>query len=224
MKVGFFLVDGGPETANAALFARAMVRSSQQSMPRVPVVQFTDMTTPAIKGVSEVRRKPSEPMALLRMRHQAGVQGDWLFVDTDVMIQRPVTNVFKEYAFDVAVTTRNWAHLKQAVGFTERMPFNTGVMFSRSPSFFADAYTRLRQMSPELQQWMGDQEIICDMVQDDACRYQVTHLKGSVYNYPPVVPGSQKGEPIENARIVHYKGPHRKPLLMKRLRELGRCA
>lgn len=226
MKIGFFLVDPPNDLQNdGALYARVLVRSAKKRMPGTPIVQFTDMTSKPVKGVDEVRRKPSEPMALLRMRHQSGVEGEWLFVDTDVVIQRSVHKVFEDQGFDVAVTSRNWSHLREAVGFAGRMPFNTGVMFSRRPSFFAEAYGRLRELTPDLQQWMGDQEVICDMVQGEDCRYQVKRLKGSRFNFPPYIAPKAEVETQAEAYIVHYKGPHRKPMLMKRVRqELGRCA
>lgn len=219
--VGFFHVDAGQASADGYLYAKGLVQSVRRAMPDVPIVHFTDTESRAVKGVDDVRRKPSEPMALLRMRHHAGVTGDWLFVDTDVIVQRSVERVFREHAFDIAVTDRTWPHLRAAVGFTERMPFNTGVVFSRSPRFWGEVYTRLRELSPAQQQWMGDQEVICDMVTDDACAYDVTHLKGSKFNYPPDVPSKDSTETQDTAFIVHYKGPQRKPMLLKRLAKKG---
>lgn len=208
MSVGFYHVERQSVASDVGyLCARALVKSVRVSMPGVKVVQFTDLASTAVKGVDAVRRKPSEPMALLRMRHQAGVEGEWLFVDTDVIIQKSCRPVFKR-SFDIAVTTRNWPHLKAAVGFSERMPFNSGVMFSRCPRFWGEAYTRLRQLDEEKQQWMGDQEVICEMVTEDPLRYHVRHLSGTQYNFPPVVRDDVADAAVtqEQAYIVHYKG------------------
>jgi hypothetical protein len=187
-------------------------------MPGVRVVHFTDLRSRPIKGVDDVRRKPSEPMALLRMRHHAGVSGEWLFVDTDVTIERCVAHVFDK-AFDIAVTTRNWAHLKPAKGFSEQMPYNTGVVFSRCPAFWSEAYTRLRRTEDaEAQHWMGDQQVIGEMVDDETCRYAVRKVWGSKYNFPPAV-GEDDNHALSrkmqaSACIVHYKGPSRKVLML----------
>jgi hypothetical protein len=226
MKIGFFHVETDTLASDQGyVCARAMVRSAKRRMPTVPVVQFTDLTSDAVKGVDDVRRKPAEPMALLRMRHQAAVDGDWLFIDTDVIFQHGVKEVF-EKTFDIAITSRDWPHLRPAVGFSERMPFNTGVVFSRCPAFWRDVYSRLLLLEPEAQQWMGDQEVICDLVGTDWSPYRVIELKGSRFNYPPVVQGGK--DPLvtqTNAWIVHYKGPDRKKLLMQRLKEEARrCA
>lgn len=207
--------------------ARGLVRSVRHAMPGTPVVQFTDLTSKPVKGVDAVRRKPAEPMALLRMRHHAGVQGAWLFVDTDVYIQRSVARVFTT-PFDIAICRRDWTHLKPAGGFSGRMPYNTGVVFSRNPRFWAEVYTRLRNLDPVHQEWMGDQAVICEMVDEDCPRYTVKFLRGSEYNYPPTLPGvdlnKQAGLQCANALIVHYKGPERKAMMLERLQEGRACA
>jgi hypothetical protein len=220
VTIGFFYIDTGTESAAANLAcARLMVQSAKREMPSVKVVQFTDMTTPVIKGVDEVRRKPSEPMALLRMRHHSGVKGDWLFVDTDVYFQQDVCRVFRENKFDIAVTNRNWEHLKAAGGFTARMPFNTGVVFSRSPRFWREVYRRLRLFPASLQQWMGDQEAIGDLVAENAEMgwFTVHQLSGSRFNYPPEIKlQTTATQRLEAAAIVHYKGPSRKKQMLSR--------
>lgn len=216
MNIGFFFVDKG---GNDADYARIMVRSAKKHMPWTRVVQFSDEKTGAVKGVDKVRRKPSEPMALLRMRHQASVEGDWLFVDTDVVFQRTVRPVFDEATWDVAMTSRDWHHLRAAAGFSHRMPFNTGVVFSRTHRFWVEVYRRLLMLPESLQEWMGDQEAIGDLVaENEEMRwFRVKHLKGSVYNYPPdIQPKNSESERMTAAAIVHYKGATRKPLLLER--------
>lgn len=216
MRIGVYHVARDTEANQQAYAcARLLVKSVKQIMPAVDVVQFTDETSPAMKGVSAVRRKPAEPMALLRLRHHAGVKGDWLFVDTDVIFQAPVTGVFKDATWDIGVTTRNWPHVKEAVGFADRMPYNMGVVFSRSPHFWAECYGRLKALEPAEQEWMGDQQVFCDALSDG--RYHVKRLSGVRYNFPPDVPGRTKS-PAQleaEASILHYKGPERKPLLLQ---------
>lgn len=226
MTIGFLHVDRDAESLRDARdCARAMVASAKKVMPYVDVVQFTDMTTKPIKGVDAVLRKPSEPMGLLRMRHCAGVTGKWLFVDADVMFQQPVHKVFKR-DFDIAVTTRNWSHVKLAVGFSQRMPFNTGVVFSKCPRFWSEVYTRLRWMDPAEQEFMGEQQMICEVATDTE-RYKIKRLLGTRFNFPPDVPGvhpsSQEME--AEASILHYKGKERKALMLERIRpQASLCA
>lgn len=220
MTIGFFYIDAGTESADAnRACARVMVQSAKREMPNTRVVQFTDEATSGIKGVDAVVRKPTEPMALLRMRHHAAVKGDWLFVDTDVVFQNDVSRVFRQHSFDIAVTNRDWTHLKAAGGFTARMPFNTGVVFSRAPRFWREVYSRLRAYPPDLQQWMGDQEAIGDLVREnDEMRWFTIHqLKGSIFNYPPEIKlETTATQRLAAASIVHYKGPSRKQMMLKR--------
>lgn len=227
MKIGFFHVDSERvDRPDVTHWVRGLVQSAQRCMPDVPIVHFTDLATKPFQGVGETRRKPAEPMALLRMRHHAGVDGEWLFVDTDVIFQFTCKRVFKS-DFDIALTTRNWSHLKAAVGFSERMPFNTGVVFSRCPRFWQEVYTRLRQLDPERQQWMGDQEVISEIALEEPSRYVIRRLNGQRFNFPPVTGNLQAAyhEKLAEAWIVHYKGPARKGMLLERVRlESKRCA
>lgn len=220
MTIGFLHIDSA-KSEDARKWATLMVASARKAMPYVPIVQFTDLRTKAIKGVSSVRRKPSEPMGLLRLRHCAGVAGEWVFVDTDVIFQHSVKQVFKR-GFDIAVTSRDWGHIRSATGFAERMPFNTGVVFSRCPRFWSEAYTRLRHMDADLQHFMGEQQVICD-VAAETDRYNIRKLHGSMYNFPPEVPGRPSAQQLEErAAILHYKGPERKALMLER--GARRCA
>lgn len=138
MTVGVFLVDTKTLDAECGyLCAKHMARSVREHMPGVEVVQFTDDLSRPIDGVDAALRLPRGPMAQLRMQHHANVSGDWLFVDTDVLVQQDVRDVFMK-DFDIAIAERDWDHLKPANGFTERMPHNMGVVFSRSPAFWVE--------------------------------------------------------------------------------------
>lgn len=230
MNVAFYHIEQPTQASEEAyVWARGLVQSVRRHMPLASILHLTDMTSRKVKGVDAVRRKPSEPMALLRMRHQAGLRGDWLFVDTDVIVERSVEWIFGKFDFDIAITRRNWDHLKPATGFTERMPFNTGVMFSRCPHFFAEAYSRLRLLSKDSQHWMGDQEVINDMLNEDRPRYVVKYLSGQRFNFPPHVKDPEAKarfkEAMKQVHITHYKGALRKSLLMRRLKDEAKvCA
>lgn len=213
MRIGFYHVaTDNPASETGYECARLLVKSAKAKMPDVPVFMFTDLTSRPVKGVDKVFRKPSEPMALLRMRHHACVEGDWLFVDTDVFFQQPVIDVFQSATWDIGVTSRDWTHLPESAGFAERMPYNMGVVFSRCPEFWGECYTRLRDESPELQRWMGDQQVFCDTIASE--RYEIKSLSGVRYNFPPELPGSTAKDLERVAHILHFKGSKRKSLLL----------
>lgn len=218
MKIGFYLIDTKTlDSMCGYKCALALVASAKRCMPHVDVVHLTNESSPPVVGVDETIRFMNEPMARLRMRHHANLSGDWLFVDTDVLFQADVQRVFDD-EFDLAVTSRGWDHLRAAPGFTERMPTNMGVVFSRTSAFWAECLARVRELPKTQQQWMGDQEVFCELLEEG--RYNVRHLPGSVYNFPPAVDDSEMSRELESvAAIVHFKGEQRKPMMLRRIGE-----
>src|SRR3990167_3281050 len=104
MQIGFFNVWRGDPTHT--VLADLMIRSTRKAMPHVPIVQFTDEDTPALYGVDEVRRRTHPQTAMLRIEHHIACEDDWLFLDTDVVVQKDVQSVFDE-PFDIAIADRD---------------------------------------------------------------------------------------------------------------------
>mgnify|MGYP001565565361 FL=1 len=209
MKIGFFTVYKGDPSHYVV--ADIMIRSCLAVMPDVPIVQMTDMTSPEIPNVTEVRRLPSERMAVLRMRHQAACEGEWLFLDTDCVVKKDVRDVFKS-SFDIALADRNWPHIPmtpQLEEFNREMPFNIAIAFSRSPAFWQAAIEKMHQMPEDRQSWMGDQYAVCEVIREG--RFTVKVLPGMIYHYPP----GAFYDDGNHAAILHYKG-HRKPWMIQR--------
>lgn len=215
MKIGFFCVYKSDPIHY--VLADVMIRSAKKHMPDVEIVQLTDDKSPQVVGSDSVRRKQMTQMATLRAEHQAEMQGDWLFVDTDVVFQADVRHVFKDPDFDVAVADREWGKPSiSAAGtpFADRMPFNVGVLFSRQPAFFGVVRAMMKAMPMELCGWLGDQYGTCYAIQSGAFRVKV--LPGSIYNYPP-----DDNDPNANkAAILHFKGK-RKHMMLSRIVPLG---
>ena len=199
MMIGFFTVFR--KDPRHFLLARRMLLSAQHFMPGVKIVQFTDEKTPAVPGVSRVLRRPHGKMLERRLEHYAACEGEWLFVDTDVVFQSDVRGVF-EQDFDVALTDRNWPHVTHPDGFVEAMPFNTGVCFSRCPAFWKSVLATWQNF-PEQQQgdWMSEQKAVAHVVRYDV--FTVCVLPGMIYNYPPSL-DTDAG--LKEAAIVHFKG------------------
>lgn len=215
MTIGFFTVfRADPQHV---LHATALVAGAREVMPSVPVVQLTDTVTGRVAGVSDVRRLQPGPMLERRLEHYAQCAGEWLLVDTDVSIRRDVSSVFDDPGFDVAVTDRQWPHLPQKSEVLHTMPFNTGVVFSRKPSFWQDVLTEWRSLPSEARDWMSEQRAVYAVVRTG--RYRVKILPGQVYNYPPSSP-----EDATAAALYHYKGPRKAWLSRHATAILGRPA
>lgn len=214
MTVGFYLTGAIP------VWTTLMLQSIRTAMPSVRIVQFTDMHSHAVSSV-DVQRLPTVPLSLHRAQHFALVEGDWLFLDTDVIVQKNVADVFRD-RFDIAVTDRKWSRTPsgdyRAGGQPEyeaRFPYNAGVIFSRCQQFWADVVNAL-WADPVLQNsWVGDQYLLGALAK--SYRYDIRVLPGQVYNFPPE---SACDPDAAQAAILHFKGKQRKPYLLQRVREL----
>jgi hypothetical protein len=167
-----------------------------------PIVQMSDLSTPAVAGVDEVIRLPFRiPLMPYRLKHLASFpHTDLLIIDTDVIAMAPVNEVWAQ-PFDVALTKRDYSLHDGAVPLD--MPYNTGVMFSRSQAFWQESYEWLMTQSAERQRWYGDQLAVAEVAERGA--YKVLDLPCDDYNWSP-----NSRSDTSNAKFWHYKGAIRK--------------
>jgi hypothetical protein len=171
------------------------------------VVQMTDERTPAVPGADAVVRLAwdGERLMTYRLQHLAALAGPALIVDTDVLFVRDVRHVW-ERVFDVALTRRNGpAPDPNGVDLAEVMPYNTGVMFSRSQAFWQRCHALCRGFPEEVQRWYGDQYA----VRFAAPEFSVLELPVDPYNYSPGSPD----EDVSQRYVVHYKGARKEWML-----------
>lgn len=189
--------------------AAMLIASVRRVMPDVPIVHLTDATTEPVDGVDLVQRVSGCPPVALGclQAYAAAGTGDWLFVDTDVIVQEDVRHVFDK-AFDVAVATREGTLKPSEVGrkFFNRSPYNKGAVWSRSADFWADAVKACETMQASRQAWMGDQIAMNEVIA--AGQYRVTVLANR-FNYPP----KYRSEDLRTQAVLHYKGPRKEWLL-----------
>lgn len=199
MRVGIYYVGGSANTEENIVHAylgSLAADVAKHTMPGVEVCHLTDTKAIPIQGVDKVIRMERDcPMAVFRMRHHQA-PGDWLFIDSDVLIVEDVQGVFRNKKFDVAVAER--IHGDGMTGAAlKQMPYNMGVTFSRCPDFWAAAEKELLRYEPKLQEWMGDQLAVCSLIKRGA--FDVRELLGT-FNYPPRSPNARA------AHILHFKG------------------
>jgi lipopolysaccharide biosynthesis glycosyltransferase len=185
-----------------------MVDSVRQAMPGLPVVQMTDISTPLVPGVDEVIRKDYDgKLMTFRMRHLAGLEEDFITLDTDVIVRRDLRSVFDE-PFDVALTMREAPIMSMnGVDLAKEMPYNTGLMFSRNPRFWQEAYAVLMRLEPETHRWWGDQLSV--KVAAESERYTVKQLPCDEYNYTP----RNRQDMPDAVYMIHYKGERKQWML-----------
>lgn len=176
----------------------------------VQTIQMSDMAEPAL-GSGLVQRLPWDGKHLMeyRLRHLAALPaGDTIILDTDVVIQNDIGKVFA-FDFDLALTVRDKPILDpNGVDLAQVMPYNTGVMFSRSKQFWAECRQWLVRQSQQALDWYGDQMAVAAL----AGRYKVLKLHCDNFNYSP----ETEEEDVSMRYVVHYKGERRKPWMMCR--------
>lgn len=177
-----------------------MVKSVLKAMPDSKIIQLTDMTTPQVKGVSSVVRKHYNGLLMtFRMQHLADLDGEWITLDTDVIVKKDLRSVFNE-DFDVALTKRYGAiYDSDGNDVAKIMPYNTGVMFSRNKIFWKNAYKLLLTMPESAHKWWGDQLSVKLCAESN--KFNLLELNCDEYNYTPTSESDKK-----DVFVLHYKG------------------
>jgi hypothetical protein len=195
MNIGFFCL--GDKYLG---MAKQMMESARAVMPHAKIHHLTDDKSPTIEGVDSTRVFYGDmPMAVRRMMHHSACQGEWLFVDADVIFQRDVSEVF-DSEFDIALTDREGCITNEAQ-FARSMPYNIGVVFSRSPAFWGTVVNYLQSLPLQQQEWMGDQLVVNALVREGIHQFNIKTIPGAKYNYPP-----KSKDDGADASILHYKG------------------
>lgn len=174
------------------------VESAQRAMPEVQVYQLTDMDCPAF--AEPIRIPKNDPMGIHRIKHYCQLEGDWLLCDSDVLFREDVSGVFSG-KFDIAMATREGDPVADSE-YGRLMPYNFGVIFSRSPAFWRRALGALEMMPEEAQEWMGEQFVACQLIKAGIFKTKVLPRQ---YNYTP----QSAKEDLSGVKILHMKG-HRK--------------
>ena len=170
-----------------------MLASAKEFMPDIPVYHLTDGETEAL--AEPIRLSEPKPLALNRISHYSRLGGDWLFVDTDIVFNRDVRNIFDQ-DFELAFAARD-----EVNDYCTAMPHNLGVCFSRNTHFWQDIIPAIKDLPPKLQQWEGAQLAAGWYFTRDWCPHKRLILPAE-YNYCP----KSETEDISSKAIVHYKG------------------
>jgi hypothetical protein len=194
VKIGFFAQGEGPHLD----IAKHLIASAQAVMPDVELFQLTDEKTPPL--AEAIRLAGDMPMGIRRLKHYAALTGDWCFVDTDVVFRKDIRDVF-EKSFDVALASRDGTYMA-GTEYAKAMPYNFGVVFSRSPRFWRVALAGLKTLPAKMQEWEGEQFVTCELAKRNDFNVRILPC---TYNFTP----HQKADDMTAVHIAHYKGPRK---------------
>lgn len=210
MRVGFLHIDIPSQTTEFRELATRMVKSVLEHMPFTEIVQMSDFNTKPIPGIDGLRPLTiGEDFMPYRLRHLAEFEGEAIFLDTDIIVRRNLREAFNEQ-FDVGLTKREYQilHRKTGEDIAKAMPYNTGVMFSRKPDFFWEAYKYCKSLPQEKQQWWGDQISVNHIAKQG--NYSIHEFPCEIWNRVPVRVDDYKPETY----VTHYKGDKRKAWML----------
>lgn len=200
MKIGIFLVFR--KDPQGYVLGGKLVQSIRKHMPGEEIVHLTDETSPQLIGTDSVRKVPNGKMLECRIKHYSECEGEWLLLDTDVLVMQSVRDVFTGATWDLAVADRACPHNPQTHETWSAIPYNTGVVFSRSPQFWSLVLDTWR--TSEDNDWNSEQKAVWAVIRTGY--YRVKILPGMVYNYPP----KDQKDPCTGAALVHFEGQKRK--------------
>lgn len=212
----FFFFHIGPELQPPTL----LVESIRRVHPQSAIVQMTDMQTPEIPGVSEVRRAEGNPDHIMVSRVQSfAARGEaGIYLDTDILVTRPLNHLL-EGDYDVGLTERDQQPnmpISPQVGPMYFPEFNGKTTYQQFPylasltllprpcAFFADCLQVLNGLKEEYKRWYGDQEAMRIVVEQGGYRFR--KFPQSRVNYVPGVTEQPDRERISALDTVHFKG------------------
>jgi hypothetical protein len=197
------------------------LEAAKKNNPFAKTILLTDLETKTSDyGFDKVVRRPISQTQLMleRMRLQyealATNEGDdILFLDTDILILRNISNVFND-DFDLGVTIRD--NPIEAPEFT--MPYNNGVVFvagraSQAISFlWRNLISNVENMNSQLHAWSGNQFAMRDFLGDRKAgdTFTIAGIKTKVFpcsthNYTP----REEEEETHDKWILHFKGNYK---------------
>ena len=210
-----------------ATLPEMLVESIHRTNPDSRVIQCSDETTPPVQGVAEIFRLALHPKGLMSTRLQAfaalGLTDPAIYLDTDMLVVRRVepteslggkSAMFCGRSFDWFSKFNNalWEDdFPEYSGLlmSEVFPLIACCTVSRNHELWAELLELLTPMDDRFHRWFGDQAAMKLWVRNRP-RSEWGLLPEAVWGCLP-----EKGSALNQAKILHFKGPNRKPVMKK---------
>jgi hypothetical protein len=198
MRLGFFLTQGAGSVGY--ILADMLISSIRRNIPKTEIYQLTDNKSCLCHGINGSVRLDTKN----RLEHYSQLEGEWVLIDSDVLVLDDISDVF-DSDFDVAVCDRKGVMLESEVGtdFMLKMPYNLGIIFSRSQNFWIDVLNEWNNLTVNEQTVIyGDQLALNNLIKKNE-KYKIEILPGLIYNKSP-----NNIEEIGSSqhKVIHFKG------------------
>ena len=221
MPATFVFFHVGPDTDQPSM----LVRSIQRTNPGALIIQCSDAATAKIDGVTQIERSAGNPQNLMTDRLSAfatlGLSKPALYLDTDMLVLQPIDPEALLGEREVMMCRRDFdcslphSGAMRGVEFPEHRgrplgevyPYVACATISRNADFWASLLDIIHTLDERFHRWYGDQEamrIWAERHDDDT----LGKLPEAEYGCLP-----EKSESLKTARIVHFKGHARKPVM-----------
>jgi len=221
---------------NDATMPAILTRSLRAAHSALHITQCTDRATPSVDGVDAVSRYDGDSSRLMTFRLEAFAQlkptGPTFFLDTDMICLRALDADAALDGKDVAVCRREYQRdtminpramgvdLAEYAGKTldEVYPYIACATITRSPVFWAACRDALNRMPNKFRVWFGDQEAIKEVVGSQA--FTTAWLGERTYACLP----DMEANPAAQPKLLHFKGPARKGMMLEMAKVRGLLA
>lgn len=213
----------GQDTYQAELLCRSARISNRGAM----LTQVTDGSSPKVMEADEVVRFEGEAEDILFFRmlcfSRLKIEQPTYFVDTDMLLMKALPEhdgagfCVREFQKSAVFNHRfRGMDLTEYKGMTlgEVYPIIACTTFSSGPEVWSEALTIYGQLPSKFRTWFGDQEALKRYA--DLNPGHIALHESEYACLPEFYPQYR-----ETARIAHFKGASRKPLLPRVAKELG---
>jgi hypothetical protein len=203
----FVFLNVGSETDTAGL----LVRSIRRRHKRAIIVQVTDLSSPAVEGVDEVRRLEGDAGSLMEFRLRAfstmDVNTPTWFLDTDMLLAAPLPRLTgvglceRSFARDEKIKSKfGDIDLSEYKGRTlmEVYPILACATFVHRAPLWSRCLDILATLDPKFWRWFGDQEALRIYATSGQAH---TRLPESTYACLP-----EHFRPGAGVKVLHFKG------------------
>jgi len=217
----FVFFHAGEETLYPAILTKSIKRTCADAY----VIQCSDIKTPKITGVDEVKIVEVDRNALMTSRLNAfadlDIDSPAAYVDTDMVFLDEVRPELVLDGAQVAVCRRSFGNedrininfrgmdLSEYQGktFGEVCPYIACFTVTEDAGFWRQCADELNGLQNKFHFWYGDQEAIRNVVNKKLVRCR--ELPESIYGCLP----ERQGQQSAKAKILHFKGAQRKEFM-----------